>query len=539
MIRLSIDHRPVEVPPGATVLAAAWKLGIDVPALCFREGSTPSTSCLVCMVKLTETGRFVPACATAAAEGLEVESETAEVHQLRRDALELLLSDHLGDCLAPCFFACPARMDIPRMLRQIAAGDLRGAIATVKRDIALPAVLGRVCPTPCERACRRGGLDAAVAICQLKRYVADVDLASGDPYVPWCGPATGRRVAILGAGPTGLSAAYYLAQQGHACTMFDENRQPGGRLRQESPEKLPPAVLDAEIGLILRLGVEFRPDTRIDHDTLADIRRQFDAVLIASPLSPGEGPGVRAVPPEALHTTPLGIAITKGTFATSLPGVFAAGTAVHGRSLAVRSVADGKAAAAAIGRFLAEKFPPSPRVGEGPGVRGPSFRPGAFSTKIGRMDRDELLQLSVGSSPQPRVDPPSGEFTAAEATAAAGRCMHCDCRGLDTCKLRHYAAVYGADPRRYKAPRRRFQQDTSHPEVLFEPGKCIACGLCIEIAASAGETLGLSFIGRGFDVRLSVPLDGVMAEALAKSAAACVAACPTAALAWKKESPRP
>ena len=117
--------------------------------------------------------------------------------------------------------------------------------------------------------------------------------------------------------------------------------------------------------------------------------------------------------------------------------------------------------------------------------------------------------------------------------------MHCDCRGLDTCKLRHYAAVYGADPRRYKAPRRRFQQDTSHPEVLFEPGKCIACGLCIEIAASAGETLGLSFIGRGFDVRLSVPLDGVMAEALAKSAAACVAACPTAALAWKKESPRP
>ncbi len=179
------------------------------------------------MVKLTASGRFVPACATAAAEGMEVESETAEVHQLRRDALELLLSDHLGDCLAPCWFACPARMDIPRMLRQIAAGDLRRAIATVKRDIALPAVLGRVCPAPCEKACRRGGLDAAVAICQLKRYVADVDLASGDPYVPACGPATGRRVAILGAGPTGLSAAYYLAQQGHACTML--RRRPAAR----------------------------------------------------------------------------------------------------------------------------------------------------------------------------------------------------------------------------------------------------------------------------------------------------------------------
>ena len=73
---------------------------------------------------------------------MEIESETAEVHEVRRTALELLLSDHLGDCLAPCYFACPANMDIPQMLRQIAAGDLRGAIVTVKRDIALPAVLG-------------------------------------------------------------------------------------------------------------------------------------------------------------------------------------------------------------------------------------------------------------------------------------------------------------------------------------------------------------------------------------------------------------
>ena len=150
------------------------------------------------------------------------------------------------------------------------------------------------------------------------------------------------------------------------------------------------------------------------------------------------------------------------------------------------------------------------------------------------MDREELVQLAAGSSLEPRADPPSGDFTPAEAAAAAGRCMHCDCRGLETCKLRHYAAVYGADPRRYPGPRRRYRQDASHAAVLLEPGKCIACGLCIEIAAAAGEALGLSFVGRGFDVRLSVPLDGLMAEALEKSAAACVAACPTAALAWKK-----
>ena len=97
-------------------------------------------------------------------------------------------------------------MDIPTMLRQIAAGQFREAIATVKRDIALPAVLGRICPAPCEKICRRGDLDAAVSICLLKRLVADVDLASSEPYSPACEPASGKRVAIVGArsdGPLG------------------------------------------------------------------------------------------------------------------------------------------------------------------------------------------------------------------------------------------------------------------------------------------------------------------------------------------------
>ncbi|MFZ5830133.1 MAG: FAD-dependent oxidoreductase, partial [Planctomycetota bacterium] len=233
MPRLTIDQRPVEVPPGATVLDAARLLGIDVPMLCYRDGCSPSTSCLVCMVKLAGSGKLVPACGTPAEDGMAVESETDEVHQVRRSALELLLSDHLGDCLAPCLFACPAEMDIPKMLRQIAAGDLRGAIATVKADIALPAVLGRICPAPCEKTCRRTTTDGAVAICQLKRFVADADLATPNRYVPPCDAESGKRVAIIGGGPTGLAAAYYLRQQGHACTIYEQQNQLGGRLRSE------------------------------------------------------------------------------------------------------------------------------------------------------------------------------------------------------------------------------------------------------------------------------------------------------------------
>ena len=171
----------VEVPPGGTLLDAARSLGIDVPTLCYLEGCQPSTSCLVCVVRVKGRNGFVPACATMADDGMEVESESPEVHQVRKTALELLLSDHVGDCLAPCYFTCPAHMDIPLMLRQIGGENLREAIATVKEAIALPAVLGRICPGPCEKGCRRGAADGAVAVCGLKRFVADADLASREP----------------------------------------------------------------------------------------------------------------------------------------------------------------------------------------------------------------------------------------------------------------------------------------------------------------------------------------------------------------------
>ena len=114
--------------------------------------------------------------------------------------------------------------------------------------------------------------------------------------------------------------------------------------------------------------------------------------------------------------------------------------------------------------------------------------------------------------------------------------MHCDCRALHSCKLRKYAQQYQADPRRYPAQRRRFQQDTQHGELIYEPGKCIDCGLCIQIAAAAGEPLGLTFVGRGFDVRVGVPLNHSLADALCKVAAECAAACPTAALSLKHEA---
>ncbi|MCJ7674439.1 MAG: 2Fe-2S iron-sulfur cluster-binding protein, partial [Sedimentisphaerales bacterium] len=181
MPKLIIDNREVEVPSGATILDAAEKLGITIPTMCFLKGYEPSTSCMVCVVKIEGSDGFVPACGSIAQDGMRVCSSSQEVRQARKTALELLLSDHMGDCIGPCQVACPARMNIPLMIRRIAAGDLQAAIATVKQDIALPAVLGRICPAPCEKACRRAQLDGAISICLLKRYVADVDLQSASP----------------------------------------------------------------------------------------------------------------------------------------------------------------------------------------------------------------------------------------------------------------------------------------------------------------------------------------------------------------------
>jgi len=521
MTRLTIDQREVEVPEGATLLDAARKLGIDIPALCFRESCRPSTSCLVCVVGLGGPERLVPSCATAAAEGMQIESETPAVHQARRTALELLLSDHLGDCVAPCQFGCPAQMDIPTMLRQIAAGELRQAIATVKRDIALPAVLGRICSAPCEKVCRRRDLDAAVSICLLKRMVADVDLASDDPYLPACRPSTGKRVAILGAGPTGLSAAYYLRQLGHACTLLDENPLPGGRLRIETTEReLPRTVLEAEIATITRLGIDLEMGKRVGADAgLADLRARFDAVLLACGATARQQAEAWGLP-----VTQRGVEVKPRTHQTSEPAVFAAGCAVRGKALAIRSVADGKEAAAAIDQFLS-----------GLPVTG-CVEP--FSVKIGRMHGEELAHFAAEASGTPRREPDGGRdvgLTPAEGAVQAARCLHCDCRGLGSCKLRKYAALYQAHPRRFQGQRRVFTHDARHAEIIYEPGKCIDCGLCIQIAAAAGERLGLGFVGRGFDVRVAVPLDRSLAEALTKAAAECVAACPTAALAWKHD----
>lgn len=517
MPRLVIDNQPVEVADGGTILDAAGKLGIEIPTLCFLPGRPAETSCMVCVVALAD-GRLVPACGARAEEGMVVESDGDRVRQARRAALEMLLSDHVGDCDGPCQAICPAGMNIPRMLRQIADGHLAGALATAREGLALPATLGWICPAPCERGCRRGGHDSAVSIRLLHGFVAEADIGRDDPLLPPRAGATGKSVAMVGAGPAGLAAAQFLLQQGHACTILDDHDLPGGMLRYGmSEDKLPRAILDAEAAVVAGLGAEFRCGVRVGEGvSLAELRSDFDAIFMApGELETGQAEQL------GLEASPKGIKTDPATCATATPGVFAGGSAVTPRRMAVRAVADGKLAAACIGQFLA-----------GGEVAAPVKR---FNSRMGPLAEGEIdLFLSAASS-RGRVDfPPAGAggLDQAEARAESRRCLHCDCRKPDACALRRYSELYGARQRR-PHQRRRFEVHAEHPDVIYEPGKCIACGICIRIAAEAGEELGLTFVGRGFDTRVAVPFARPLSEGLGKAASECVDACPTGALAFK------
>jgi len=348
MPKLTINDKTVDVPDGATLLEAARSMGISVPALCKRDGCKPQTSCMVCVMQVEGAKSLVPSCAMPARDGMKVHTDTPEVAESRKATLELLLSDHAGDCVGPCELADARHIDIPRMIRAIAAGEVRTAADIVARA-ADPRTLTADAGLRGEKACRRGQHDAPVAIGLLMQYVA-------------------------------------------------------GKARE------------------LNIGPAGEPAT---------------------------------------------------------------------------------------------------------------FR--KYSAHLGKVSPAEMEQFLAAASRSPRVAPANGQtgYSDAEAKADAARCLHCDFRKKDACLLRDAAEAAAAHTHHYQADRPAFQQWTDHPTLVFEPGKCIACGLCVQIARRHGEKVGLAMTGRGFGVRVSVPFGKSLAEALTTSAADIAAACPTAAFAIK------
>jgi NADPH-dependent glutamate synthase beta subunit-like oxidoreductase len=180
----------------------------------------------------------------------------------------------------PCHYACPAGIDVPLYVYLIGKGKIADALAIIREKVPFPGALGRVCIHPCEEACRRGKLNAPISIKFLKRFVADRDDGQWQQLSKVLSP-TGKKVAVVGAGPGGLTAAYYLAKLGHTVTILEQFPRAGGMMRVGIPDyRLPEDVLDAEIKVIEQAGVEIKLNTKVESvDGL--FRQGYEAVFLA------------------------------------------------------------------------------------------------------------------------------------------------------------------------------------------------------------------------------------------------------------------
>ena len=281
-IKLTINGRVCSGRAGQTILEVAQNNGIEIPNLCHNSELKHYGGCSLCVVEAENSPKLLRACATEAQDGQVIYTESERVVRTRKTSIELLMSDHDGDCRGPCVLKCPASVNAQGYVQAIARGDDKEAVRIIKERLPIPASIGRVCPHPCEGGCRRQMVEQSISIAYLKYFAADRVLAAGG-YVPPKAAATGKRVGVIGGGPGGLTAAYYLSLKGNRVTVVDSMPQMGGMLRYGIPEyRLPKKVLDQEIDEIASLGVEMKNNFRIGEQmSFEEFKSQYDAVVLA------------------------------------------------------------------------------------------------------------------------------------------------------------------------------------------------------------------------------------------------------------------
>ncbi len=283
-LNVFLNGKKVNGYKGETILELAERHNINIPTLCHDPRIKPYSSCFLCVVDVKGRNGHQPSCSTEVQEGMDIETENAGVRKSRRAALELMLSNHYADCLGPCIQTCPAGVDVQAYISLIDKGQYHEAVKIIKDTNPLPAICGRVCVRPCEDACRRNLLEegAAVGIDYLKRFASDYDLMSPNKYVPEVKPSTGKKIAVIGGGPGGLSAAHFLQIEGHQADIFETAPKAGGWLRYGIPEyRLPNDILDKEIKNITDLGVNLYTGKKLgDNLSFADLKKDYDATIL-------------------------------------------------------------------------------------------------------------------------------------------------------------------------------------------------------------------------------------------------------------------
>ena len=288
---VEVDGRQFTGRQGQTILEVCRDNGIEVPTLCYEPKLPGFGACRMCVVEVEGESHPPISCSRSCEPGMVIQTQTPRLRQIRKTNLELIFSDHNAYCLPPCQNKCPSHIDIPGFLKANTEGDFIESARIFKRTIPFPSVLGRVCPAPCEEHCRRDEVEEAIAIRDSHRYAGDQVLraqrenGTAAPVPFEVKPRTGRRVAVIGSGPAGMSAAYYLLIAGHDVTVFERDPEQGGMLRYGIPQyRLPKEeVLDPEYDSVWQLGGKLVTNAELGVDfTIDDLQNQgFDAVCVA------------------------------------------------------------------------------------------------------------------------------------------------------------------------------------------------------------------------------------------------------------------
>lgn len=499
MPTLTINGRSVSVPEDAFLLQAICQAGFQVPTLCSCSDRKPLSSCYLCAVQVEGHSALQPACSARARDGMIVTTDSPSVLLHRRIILEMLFSEHAGDCEAPCTLASPARLDIPRLLRYVQERNPKAAARILMASLPFPEIAGRSLMRSSEKACRRNSCDAAVGIGGVVSHLARSG-AADTALSP--APTDAPAAAVLGAGPAGLAATAFLHMRGYRVTLFGTARHEDWTALT-SDGTVPDNLLQNDISRITTRAADNNQSgiPVADFAQLQHFASDYAAVLLTAEgarqmnIDPENQP--HPEPPLFFDSHVLGDKL-------GLPALCArVRETIRTLNQTVRS-----------------------RTGETP--------PPAFNCSLGRLrDDSEKQQLLAGAS---AADEPVSAKTAEASDSAevaaeeARRCLHCDCRKADTCRLRRAADELAAARPKNAATRPALEIVRTEADIIFQPGKCIQCGRCIEITETEGEPVGLTWIGRGFDVRVSPPPGRTWSEALQKTAEQCAEACPTAAL---------
>lgn len=282
LVKLNIDGKEITAAAGKTILEAALENNIEIPHLCFDKNLEVYGGCGLCVVEIEGQPKLARSCATPVSNGFVVRTNTKKVKEARNTALNLLVSEHIGDCKAPCTLNCPAHTDVQGYVGLVANKQYKESLKLIKEKLPLPASIGRVCPHPCESACRRQYVEEPVSIAAIKTFAADYDLNSDDVYIPSVKASTGKKAAVVGAGPAGLSVAYFLLRDGHDVEIFEAKKKPGGMLRYGIPEyRLPKNIVDAEVAVIEKMGVKINYGVKIGEDiSLKYLQDKYDVVFL-------------------------------------------------------------------------------------------------------------------------------------------------------------------------------------------------------------------------------------------------------------------